>query len=123
MPLSERLRPLLLLLAGLLGITGVAMAAAASHLADGHLLGNASMMCLVHAPALVAIHAGYRQFRTAPLAGIILGIGTVLFAGDLACRHFYGSGLFPMAAPSGGILMMAGWLLVGAGFLFPARTA
>ena len=65
------------LLAGLLGITGVALAAAASHLGDGHLLGNAAQMCLVHAPALVAIHAAGERLRTGNAASLLLGLGTV----------------------------------------------
>ncbi len=110
-----------LLLAGLLGITGVALAAAASHLGDGHLLGNAAQMCLVHAPALVAIHAAGERLRTGNAASLLLGLGTVLFAGDLVYRHSSGNGLFPMAAPTGGIVMMAGWLAVGVGALFRPR--
>ena len=35
-----------------------------------------------------------------------------LFAGDLALRAYAGHRLFPMAAPTGGIVMMAGWVLL-----------
>jgi uncharacterized membrane protein YgdD (TMEM256/DUF423 family) len=41
----------------------------------------------------------------------------VLFCGDLAARDFLGGTLFPMAAPTGGILLMAGWILTGAAAL------
>lgn len=116
----DRLRPLVLLLAALIGASGVALAALATHM-GGALLGPASAMCLAHAPAMLALVAGHRAIRTATLAGLLMGIGVVLFAGDLALKQFYGMGLMPMAAPSGGILMMLGWLSAGAGAMFPPR--
>ena len=33
-------------------------------------------------------------------------------AGDLALRAYAGSRLFPMAAPTGGMVMMVGWALL-----------
>jgi uncharacterized membrane protein YgdD (TMEM256/DUF423 family) len=39
-------------------------------------------------------------------------LGLVLFCGDLAMRAFRGSALFPMAAPTGGFVLMAGWALI-----------
>ena len=113
------LRPLILFLSGIFGASGVALAAAASHGGDTRLLGSASTMCLVHAPVLLALHAGGRQFRTATLAALVIGAGTLIFAADLLVRHFGGSGLFPMAAPMGGTTMIAGWLIVAAGAFFP----
>lgn len=110
-------RSITLLLAGLMGLVGVVSAAAASHGADPRLLGGASAMCLAHAPALIALHAGWDRFRTAPHAALLLAAGTALFAGDLVTRHFTGHGLFPMSAPTGGVIMMAGWVSVAAGGL------
>lgn len=105
-----------LFLAGLLGLAGVASAALASHAGtDPRLLGSASAMCLAHAPALVALYAAWPSMRTAPVAALLLALGTLLFAGDLAMRHAAGHGLFPTAAPTGGALMMAGWIAVAAG--------
>ena len=118
----DRIRPLVLLLAGLLGASGVALAAAATHV-GGALLGPASAMCLAHAPAMLALFAGHRLIRTATGASLLMGLGALLFAGDLALKQFYGTGLFPMAAPSGGILMMLGWLLAAAGAFFPKEKA
>ncbi|CAD7050747.1 hypothetical protein REJC140_01679 [Pseudorhizobium endolithicum] len=111
----DNLRPLILFLSGLFGAAGVALAAAASHGGDARLLGTASMMCLIHAPALVALYAGYRAVRTATLAALLIALGTLLFSGDLLARHFLGGGLFPMAAPTGGTTMILGWLVVAAG--------
>lgn len=112
---------IILLLAGLLGCAGVALAAAATHGGDQHFLGAASTMALAHAPALVGIYAGYHRFRTAPAAGLVLGLGTLLFAADLVWRHAHDTGLFPYAAPIGGFAMMAGWLLVAAGAFLAIR--
>ena len=111
----NNLRPLILFLSGLFGAAGVALAAAASHGGDTRLLGTASTMCLIHAPALVALYGVHRQVRTATLAALVIALGTLLFAGDLLARHFLGSGLFPMAAPTGGTTMILGWLIVAAG--------
>jgi len=113
---------LILFVSGLLGLSGVALAAAASHAGDTHLLGSASSMCLAHAPALLALYIGQRTFGTATLAGLILGLGTIIFAGDLVSRHFLGDRLFPFAAPSGGMLMMLGWICAAAGAFVRVRT-
>lgn len=121
-PVCDRLRPLVLFLAGLIGAAGVALAAAATHM-GGALLGPASAMCLAHAPAMLALFAAHRLLRSATGAGLLMGLGTVLFAGDLVLKEFLGAGLFPMAAPSGGILMMLGWLLAGLGAFMPQPKA
>ena len=98
-------------------------AAAASHGSDPRLMAGASAMCLAHAPTLIALHAGWSSVRTAPLAAALLILGTALFAGDLVVRHSTGHGLFPMSAPTGGLLMMAGWLAVALGAFLPRRDA
>ncbi len=49
------------------------------------------------------------------LAGFVLG--STLFAGDLALRAFAGRRLFAMAAPSGGAVLIAAWLLLAAAAL------
>lgn len=117
----ETVRPLILMLAGFMGASGVALAAAASHGGDGRLLGSASTMCLAHAPVLLGLYLAGGKIRTATLSAIVLAIGTVLFAGDLVMRHFGHAGLFPMAAPAGGMGMMAGWLLLAAGAFWRSR--
>ncbi len=99
---NRGLRSTMLFVAGLMGLFGVASAAAASHGTDPRLLGGASAMCLAHAPALLALYAGWAHFRTAAIAALLLAAGTALFAADLTMRHFSGNGLFPMSAPIGG---------------------
>jgi uncharacterized membrane protein YgdD (TMEM256/DUF423 family) len=108
-------RPLILILSAFLGASGVVMAAAASHGADARLLGSASTMCLAHAPVLLGLYLAHMRIRTASLAAVVIGLGTLLFCGDLLSRHYGLGSLFPMAAPSGGLAMIAGWLILGAG--------
>lgn len=110
-----KLRPLILFVSGVMGACGVALAAAASHGGDTVFLGSASTMCLAHAPVLLALYLGHRQIRIATPAGLVLALGTIIFAADLVARHALGDRLFPLAAPAGGSLMMLGWLMVAAG--------
>ncbi|MBB4006494.1 DUF423 domain-containing protein [Allorhizobium taibaishanense] len=108
-----RLRPLLLVLSGLFGASGVGLAAAAAHVTGaGNLLGPASSIALAHAPALLALYLAGEKVRTATLSGLVIGLGVLLFAGDLAVKQWTGQSLFPMAAPTGGIAMMVGWALL-----------
>jgi uncharacterized membrane protein YgdD (TMEM256/DUF423 family) len=111
----------ILVAAGLLGLSGVALAAAASHGADPRLLGGASSMCLAHAPALLALGGFAHPLRLGLAAAAAMAVGTFVFSGDLVLRHFAGHGLFPMSAPAGGMLMMLGWALVAVGALLPRR--
>lgn len=115
-------RPLILMLTGFVGASGVMLAAAASHGADARLLGSASTMCLAHAPVLLALYLGDQRIRTANLAALVLAFGTLLFCGDLLSRHFGHASLFPMAAPAGGLAMIVGWLIIAAGAFLPVRT-
>lgn len=117
---------LLLVIAGLIGASGVALAAAASHAASDpaalRLLAGAAAISLSHAPALlglVALHENRGRLVLWP--AIVLATGTMLFVGDLIMRVWLGRGLFPMAAPAGGLAMVAGWLLVAAGAIVSRR--
>lgn len=115
---SARIRPAILFIGSTLGAAGVMLAAAATHTGDTFMLSNASAMCLAHAPVLIALFIGWEKIRTALPASLILGLGTLLFAGDLVCRHFSGNSLFPMAAPIGGMGMIIGWLVLAASAFF-----
>jgi uncharacterized membrane protein YgdD (TMEM256/DUF423 family) len=97
-------------LAALIGAAGVVSAAGASHAGDEHLLGAASAICLAHAPVLLALGFFGLRNRVLGVAAGLLACGTIVFAGDLAVRHFLGIGAFPGAAPLGGIAMIFGWL-------------
>jgi uncharacterized membrane protein YgdD (TMEM256/DUF423 family) len=112
--------------AGLMGAAGVSLAAVAAHKTGGTLLLSASSMLLFHAPAaLLAILLAERQI-VHPRLGLAAGCGFVagatLFCADLTMLQFLGHRLFPMAAPSGGTLMILSWLLLAIAAIWP-RTA
>lgn len=109
---------LTLLLAGLIGAFGVIFSAMAAHGGDTHLYSAAAAACMAQAPALLAIYVGGEKIRTALIAALLIGIGCLLFAGDLIFRARFGHGLFPMSAPTGGTMMILGWIAVAAGAFF-----
>ena len=106
--------PVLIILAGLMGAGGIMLAAAGAHATTGSGLDGAGYMLLFHAAALLGgaalLQHGllWRPLIVLALAGWVLG--AALFSGDLALRAFAGHRLFPMAAPTGGIILIAAWL-------------
>ena len=76
---------ILVILAGLMGAAGIALGAAAAHLAGG--LQAASSMLLFHAPAVLAaallIERGIIHGQLGSLAAFGFVIAATLFAGDL----------------------------------------
>lgn len=108
--------------AGLIGAAGVGLAAAASHAGGEALLRPASTICLAHAPALLALSLAGERLRLSGLGALGMTLGTALFAGDLVARHFAGAGLFPMAAPTGGMTLIASWLLLAVGVAMSRRN-
>ena len=110
---------LLLVAAGLCGALGVAAAARASHTTDDN-LGIAANFLLLHAPVLIGLSLMAAN-RVVVAAGLVLLIGLVLFAGDLAARSLLGGPLFAMAAPLGGGGLIVGWLMVAVAGLVGRR--
>jgi uncharacterized membrane protein YgdD (TMEM256/DUF423 family) len=109
--------------AGLMGAAGVILAAVAAHKTGGTLLLSASSMLLFHAPAaLLAMLLADRQIIH-PRLGFVAGggfvAGATLFSTDLTVLQFLGHRLFPMAAPSGGTLMILSWLLLAIAAIWP----
>jgi uncharacterized membrane protein YgdD (TMEM256/DUF423 family) len=108
----------LLVLAGLMGAAGVALAAAAAHGTPASGLDSAAYLLLFHATAVLAIASLSRQeLLWRPLALLAMACfvaGGALFAGDASMRAFAGHRLFPMAAPTGGTLLILGWLVLTA---------
>jgi uncharacterized membrane protein YgdD (TMEM256/DUF423 family) len=109
--------------AGLMGAAGVILAAVAAHKAGGTLLPAASSMLLFHAPAaLLATLLADRQIISPRLGLAAAGgfvAGATLFSTDLTVLQFLGHRLFPMAAPSGGTLMILSWFLLAIAAVWP----
>jgi uncharacterized membrane protein YgdD (TMEM256/DUF423 family) len=116
----------LITLAALMGAAGVALAAAAAHQGDAARLGSASSMLLFHAPAvLAAIALAERRLihlQIGAIAAFGFVIAAALFAGDLTLRQYAGYALFPMAAPTGGTLLIVSWLALALAATWPRRT-
>ena len=118
---------LAVVLAGLMGTAGVALAAASAHQPDASRLASASSMLLFHASAVIgaALLTGHgiarRGFGLTATFGFIAG--AALFAGDLVLRQYAGHGLFTMAAPTGGTLLILSWLVLAIAALWPQRAA
>ena len=124
MPGSPLLR-ILVILAGIMGADGVVLAAASAHQPDAVRLASASSMLLFHATAVLAVAAllerGIVHARIGLVAAFGFVIAAVLFAGDLTLRQYAGHSLFPMAAPTGGTLLIVSWLLVAVAAAWPRR--
>jgi uncharacterized membrane protein YgdD (TMEM256/DUF423 family) len=119
--------PVLILLAGLMGASGVMLAAAAAHGKSGMGLDGAGYLLLFHAVAVLSGVALLQQdLLSRPLAVLVLSgwvLGSALFAGDLALRAFVGHRLFPMAAPTGGLILILAWIaLAGVAILALVRS-
>jgi len=122
----NRLARVLIVLAGIMGADGVILAAASAHQADASRLGAASSMLLFHACAVLATVALAERALIHAGIGIAAAIGFViaaaLFAGDLTLRQYAGHGLLPMAAPTGGTLLIASWLALAVAAAWPRRA-
>ena len=105
---------ILIALAGLMGACGIVLAAAGAHLAPGAGLEGAAYMLLFHAAAVIGGTALTQQgLLWRPLALLVLAawlFGAVLFSGDIAMRAFTAHRLFPMAAPTGGFILIGAWV-------------
>ncbi|MCC8964469.1 DUF423 domain-containing protein [Bradyrhizobium sp. Pear76] len=116
---------LLIGLGAIMGTCGVMLAAAAAHLPDATRLAAASSMLLFHASAAIATLAIADRTIIHAKLGIVAAAGFViaasLFAGDLVLRQYGGHGLFPMAAPSGGTLLILSWLALAVAAMWPRR--
>ncbi len=116
---------ILVILAGIMGADGVILAAAAAHQGDATRLMPASSMLLFHATAILAVAAlaerGIIHLKIGLAAGFGFVIAAALFAGDLTMRQYAGHSLFPMAAPTGGTLLIVSWLLLAVAAAWPKR--
>jgi uncharacterized membrane protein YgdD (TMEM256/DUF423 family) len=121
----SRVWRILVVLAAIMGADGVVLAAASAHGADASRLASASSMLLFHSIAVLGAVAladrGLIHARLGLLSAFGFVIAASLFAGDLTLRQFAGHGLFPMAAPTGGTLLIASWLVLGIAAAWPQQ--
>ena len=117
---------ILVILAAVMGADGVILAAASAHQPDATRLVAASSMLLLHATAVLAVVALAERGVLHRAIGIAVAWGFViasaLFAGDLTLRQYAGHGLFPMAAPTGGTLLILSWVVLAVAAAWPRRS-
>ena len=126
----QRSIPALGALSALMGAAGVMLAAAATHSGGGEIGQTSAYFLVLHAAALLGLTACARAYaadaafaRALLLAGACLGLGTILFSGELAVLAFTGLRLIAMAAPIGGSLMILGWLALAGVFVWGVARA
>jgi uncharacterized membrane protein YgdD (TMEM256/DUF423 family) len=116
---------ILIILAAVMGADGVMLAAAAAHEIDATRLAAASSMLLFHSTAVLAAVAlaerGVIDVRIGIAAGFGFVVASALFAGDLTMRQYAGHSLFPLAAPTGGTLLILSWLVLAVAAAWPRR--
>lgn len=108
----ELYRPFII--AGALSGAAAMVAYAASAHGGSANLSLIAPLLLAHAPALLVLALLAAGRITARLGGWVLFLGLLLFTGDLLMRDMTGMRLFPYSAPTGGTLMILGWLIIAA---------
>jgi uncharacterized membrane protein YgdD (TMEM256/DUF423 family) len=121
----SRISRILIVLAAIMGADGVILAAASAHGSDVSRLASASSMLLFHATAVLGVVALMERGIIHARLGLSSALGFViaasLFAGDLTLRQYAGHGLFPMAAPTGGTILIVSWLVLGIAAAWPRK--
>ena len=114
-PPSTEAHPAWGLTAALLGLTAVALGAVAAHaVADAQAvqaLERASLYQLIH--ALAILYAAGLPGRAALLARSLLLAGIVLFCGSIELKYLFAVTQATTIAPTGGVALMLGWLMLG----------
>jgi len=117
----------LISLAAVLGAAGVILLALGAHAASAAGLTSAGSILLFHAAAAIATVPSIRQGLVEPRLGTVaaggLLLGAALFATAVALRELAGYRLFPMAAPTGGTVMIISWLALGVAALAAAARS
>jgi len=129
---SQKHLSTILILAGALGASGVALGAWAAHgLEASHgrraveLVDTAVRYQLVHAlAACIAIAlSAPRNSRSMSIAAWLFVVGAVLFCGALHFLAFGGPRWLGMVAPLGGLALIGGWLALALGGWQARRSA
>lgn len=111
---DARWRAAVAALASLSGAGGVALAAVAAHRVADPSLATAAQFLVMHGAAaigLAALSASFARPRVALVAASLMLAGVFLFSGDISSRVFFGTRLFPLAAPIGGSLLIGSWFV------------
>ena len=119
---------ILLVIAGLMGAAGITLSAVGAHAYPGAGLDSAGQILLFHAAAVMGVAAAIDRGLLSRTLGIPaawgLVVGSALFAGDVSLPIYAGVGLFPRAAPVGGIILIVSWIgAAAAAATSPARAA
>jgi uncharacterized membrane protein YgdD (TMEM256/DUF423 family) len=78
-------------------------------------MGMAALFLFAHGLALASLAPGSRS-RVRRIGLCVILIGMMFFSGSLVLAALHG--VEPVLAPFGGSLLILGWLLIAAGFLF-----
>ena len=119
---------LLILAAGLLGFTGIALGAFGAHALKETLTARGSaatwqtavLYHLIHAVALLALAALAHSTGSGPSGGwtnarwigVSWSLGVILFSGSLYWLSLGGPSILGPVTPLGGLAFLTGWLLV-----------
>jgi uncharacterized membrane protein YgdD (TMEM256/DUF423 family) len=118
---------ILLVIAGLMGAAGVTLSAVGTHSYPGAGLDTAGQILLFHAAAVMAIAAAIDRGLLASAFGVPaawgLVVGSLLFAGDVSLPIYAGVGLFPKAAPTGGVILIVSWIATAVAAATPPAKA
>ena len=123
---ASRLFRILVILAGIMGADGVILAAASAHQPDATGWRRRHRCCCFTPPPCSRWWRWPSAASFMPGSGSrprsALSIAAALFAGDLTLRQYAGHSLFPMAAPTGGTLLIVSWLVLAVAAAWPRRS-
>ena len=113
-----------IMLAGLLGASGVALGALAAHAVSDPVamasLERASTYQVLHAVALLALSGV--SIRLMGLARIVMLLGIIGFSGAIYAKYLLGLPLLGKLAPTGGTALIVSWLLVLISAMLSSRS-
>jgi uncharacterized membrane protein YgdD (TMEM256/DUF423 family) len=120
------MQQILIALAGVMGAAGIMLTAAGAHGKPGVGLDSAGYLLILHALGVIAGVMAARQGLVLRPLGLVVVWGFVagagLFAADVAARVYLGTRLFPMAAPTGGMILILAWIVLIPAALLAARA-
>ena len=118
---------ILLVIAGLMGAAGITLSAVGAHAYPGAGLDSAGQILLFHAATVLGVVAAIDRGLLSRTVGIPavwgLVIGALLFSGDVSLPIYAGVGLFPKAAPAGGIILIVSWIATAVAAATPPAKA